>query len=57
MYMRVRILFKVRCDEFGICEYVEVPIARAARLIDKVGVEKLYIVVEDIDERILSEGI
>jgi hypothetical protein len=55
--VRVKILLKTRCDELGICEYVEVPIARAARLIDRVGVEGLYIVVEDVDERILAEGI
>ncbi|MBP1449684.1 MAG: hypothetical protein JZD41_06725 [Thermoproteus sp.] len=41
----IRVLVKRKCDEFGVCEYAEISLARAARLIDRLRLEDVYILV------------
>lgn len=53
--MRIRVWIKRKCDEVGLCEYVEIPLARAARVLDKVRPEDLYIIIDDVDLELLEE--
>lgn len=53
--MKIKVWIKRRCDEFNICEYVEIPLARAADIIDRIDPRNLYIIVEDIDPKTLEE--
>ncbi len=55
--VKVRIWIKRRCDETGLCQYVEIPIARAMRILDKVRLEDLYIIIDDVDPELLEEFI
>lgn len=53
--VKVKVWIKRGCDEFNICEYVEIPLARAADIIDRIDPRNLYIIVEDIDPKTLEE--
>ncbi|MEL9991944.1 MAG: hypothetical protein QXP98_04805 [Thermoproteus sp.] len=52
--MKLRVWIKKRCDEVGLCEYIEVPLARAARILDKVDLEDVYIIVDDVDPQLIE---
>lgn len=43
-------MVKRKCDEFGICEYAEISLARAARSIDRLRLEDIYILVGGQEE-------
>ncbi|MEZ0248217.1 MAG: hypothetical protein ABWJ97_02990 [Thermoproteus sp.] len=52
--MKLRIWIKRKCDEVGLCEYVEVPLARAARMLEKAALEDVYIIVDDVDPQLIE---
>jgi hypothetical protein len=53
--VKIRIWIKRKCDEFGLCEYVEVPLARAVRIADKIRLEDVYIIIDDVDPRLFED--
>ncbi len=53
--MKIRVWIRRKCDEIGLCEYVEIPLARAMRVLDKVRLEDLYIIVDDVDLELIEE--
>ncbi|MDT7869760.1 MAG: hypothetical protein RQ839_06255 [Thermoproteus sp.] len=53
--MKLRIWIRRRCDDLGLCEYVEVPLARALRMADKIKMEDLYIIIDDVEPQLLED--
>jgi hypothetical protein len=53
--VKLRIWIRRRCDELGLCEYVEVPLARALRMADKIKMEDLYIIIDDVEPQLLED--